>query len=77
MSQGVYFYFYSLLRQFFVARHQRLTLSSSQVLLVPLLCDIINAHQLLDFQNCIQHVRPNCRATDLECCRILEWGDPC
>ncbi len=31
VSQGVYFYFYSLLRQFFVARHQRLTLTKSQV----------------------------------------------
>lgn len=31
VSQGVYFYFYSLLRQFFVARHQRLTSSRSQV----------------------------------------------
>ncbi|BDA49053.1 Peroxisomal membrane protein PMP34 [Coccomyxa sp. Obi] len=30
VSQGVYFYFYSLLRQFFVARHQRLTLTKSQ-----------------------------------------------
>ena len=31
VSQGVYFYFYSLLRQFFVARHQRLTSTRSQV----------------------------------------------
>ena len=30
VSQGVYFYLYSLLRQFFVARHQRLTSSRSQ-----------------------------------------------
>ena len=31
VSQGVYFYLYSLLRQSFVARHQRLTSSRSQV----------------------------------------------
>ncbi len=31
VSQGVYFYFYSVLRQLAIARHQRLTRTASQV----------------------------------------------